>query len=240
MIGTRIVLKRGGKDEPEKPFWISFSDLMTALMVLFLVAMSVALLAVTKTVTEAERARAEREKELEWLLEEVEKAAQQFPGVSVDRNRNVIDFGERALFDTGSHQLKANQAALLRQFVPKVLEIARSQLGQQWLKRIVVEGFTDQRGTYLFNLNLSLQRSQRVLCVLLNSPSSGEAEMSPEEQEQIRELFLVGGYSFNSAKPSLEESRRIEFRLEYFGIGEKPPVKVDIPRGNFSACSMGG
>ena len=38
MIGTRIVLKRGGKDEPEKPFWISFSDLMTALMVLVLVA----------------------------------------------------------------------------------------------------------------------------------------------------------------------------------------------------------
>jgi outer membrane protein OmpA-like peptidoglycan-associated protein len=240
MIGTRVVLKRGGKDEPEKPFWISFSDLMTALMVLFLVAMSVALLAVTKTVTEAERARAEREKELEWLLDQVEQAAQQFPGVSVDRNRNVIDFGERALFDTGSHQLKASQAALLREFVPRVLEIARSRLGQQWLKRIVVEGFTDQRGTYLFNLNLSLQRSQRVLCVLLNTSSDGEADLSPEEQEQIRELFLVGGYSFNSAKASLQESRRIEFRLEFFGVGEKPQIKINIPRGNFGTCSMGG
>lgn len=240
MIGTRITLKRGGKDEPEKPFWISFSDLMTALMVLFLVAMSVALLAVTKTVTEAERARAEREKDLKWLLEQVEQAAHQFPGVSVDRNRNVIDFGEKALFDTGSHQLKASQATLLKQFVPKVLEIARSQIGQQWLKRIVVEGFTDQRGTYLFNLNLSLQRSQRVLCVLLNSPTSDETEMSPDEQEQIRELFLVGGYSFNSAKPSLEESRRIEFRLEFFGVGEKPLMQLNIPRGGFGTCAMGG
>ena len=44
MIGTRIVLKRGGRDEAEKPFWISFADLMTALMVLFLVVMGVALL----------------------------------------------------------------------------------------------------------------------------------------------------------------------------------------------------
>lgn len=239
MIGTRIVLKRGGRDEPEKPFWISFSDLMTALMVLFLVAMSVALLAVTKTVTEAERARAEREKDLDWLLSEVEKAAQQFPGVSVDRNRNVIDFGERALFDTGSHQLKSSQALLLRQFVPKVLEIARSRLGQQWLKRIVVEGFTDQRGTYLFNLNLSLQRSQRVLCVLLNPSTAAETELSPEDQEQIRELFLVGGYSYNSAKSSLDESRRIEFRLEFFGVGEKLPLKVNIPEGHFGTCSMG-
>lgn len=240
MIGTRIVIKRGGSDEPEKPFWISFSDLMTALMVLFLVAMSVALLAVTKTVTEAERARAEREKDLEWLLNEVERATLQFPGVSVDRNRNVIDFGERALFDTGSHQLRTDQASLLRLFVPKVLEIARTDLGQHWLKRVVVEGFTDQRGTYLFNLNLSLQRSQRVLCVLLNPPSQGEVELGPAEQEQIRELFLVGGYSFNSAKASLEESRRIEFRLEFFGVGENPPPKINIPQGRFGTCSMGG
>ena len=240
MIGARIILKRGGRDEPEKPFWISFSDLMTALMVLFLVAMSVALLAVTKTVTEAERARVERDKGLERLLAEVEQAAKQFPGVSVDRTRNVIDFGDQARFDTGSHQLKADQALLLRRFVPNVLEIARSHLGQQWLKRIVVEGFTDQRGTYLFNLNLSLQRSQRVLCVLLNPPSQGDAELSPEEKEQIRELFLVGGYSFNSAKASLEESRRIEFRLEFYGVGEEPSLKINSPQGNFGTCSMGG
>jgi outer membrane protein OmpA-like peptidoglycan-associated protein len=239
MIGARIILKRGGKDEPEKPFWISFSDLMTALMVLFLVAMSVALLAVTKTVTEAEKARVEREKELEQLLDQVEQAALQFPGISIDRNRNVIDFRERALFDTRSHQLKADQAALLRGFVPKVLEIARNQLGQKWLKRIVVEGFTDQRGTYLFNLNLSLQRSQRVLCVLLGPPGPEEVALTPEEQEQIRELFLVGGYSFNSAKPSLDESRRIEFRLEFYGLGERPTVNSNIPRGNFGACTLG-
>ncbi|MGH7485961.1 MAG: flagellar motor protein MotB, partial [bacterium] len=61
MIGGRIVVKRGAKDEAEKPFWISYADLMTALMMLFLVTMSVALLAVTKTVSEAERLKAERE-----------------------------------------------------------------------------------------------------------------------------------------------------------------------------------
>ena len=240
MIGTRVILRRGGRDEPEKPFWISFSDLMSALMVLFLVAMSVALLAVTKTVTEAERARADREKELEKLLDEVEEAAREFPGISVDRTRNVIDFGERALFNTKSHQLKPDQAALLRRFVPRVLEISRKQLGQKWLKRIIVEGFTDQRGTYLFNLNLSLQRSQRVLCVLLSPPGPEETALSPDDQEQIRELFLVGGYSFNSAKPSLDESRRIEFRLEFFTVGEGVPAKVNIPRGDFGACALGG
>ena len=56
MIGAKIVLKRGSRDEAEKPFWISFADLMTALMVLFLVVMGVALLAVTKNVSEREKA----------------------------------------------------------------------------------------------------------------------------------------------------------------------------------------
>ena len=47
MLGLKTSSRRANKDEAEKPFWISFSDMMTALMVLFLVAMAVALLAVT-------------------------------------------------------------------------------------------------------------------------------------------------------------------------------------------------
>lgn len=239
MFGGRIVLKRGSKDEGEKPFWISYADLMTALMVLFLVAMSVALLAVTKTITEAERKKVEREQEIERLLDKVVSATKRYIGVSVDRSRNVIDFKERARFDTASHKLLPEQAKLLRTFVPEVLlAIARDELGRRWLKRIVVEGFADQRGTYLFNLNLSLQRSQRVLCVLLAPPLAGEREMSADEREQIRELFLVGGYSFNSAKASFEESRRIELRIEFFGVDEERAGVAGIPRGDFGKCAL--
>lgn len=238
MIGTRIVLKRGGRDEPEKPFWISFSDLMTALMVLFLVAMSVALHAVTKTVTEAERARDERDKDLAKLLDQIKQVAEPLE-LTVHADRNVIDFEKQAQFEIGSHELRANDRAVLRRFVPNVLEIARNDLGRKWLKRIVVEGFTDQSGSYLFNLNLSLQRSQRVLCELLGPARPDDPPMTIEEREQISELFLVGGYSFNSAKSTPEESRRIELRLEYYAIGEAPLKKVNIPRGNFGACALG-
>lgn len=239
MMSGRIVIKRNGKDEAEKPFWISFADLMSALMVLFLLVMSVALLAVTKTVTDAERTKAERERDIVSLLDKVKQAAAHYPGVSVDKNRNVIDFGDRARFDTASHQLSMEQAKLLRAFVPEILAIARDELGQKWLKRIVVEGFSDQRGNYFFNLNLSLQRSQRVLCVLLAPPLPGETAMPADEMEQIRELFLVGGYSFNSAKASFEESRRIELKLEFLDIGEKRPSADGIPRGNFGPCALG-
>ena len=52
MFGFRIQSRARPRDEAEKPFWISYADLMTALMVLFLVVMAVAMLAVTKTLSQ--------------------------------------------------------------------------------------------------------------------------------------------------------------------------------------------
>lgn len=238
MLGARLVLKKNGRDEAEKPFWISFADLMTALMVMFLLVMSVALLAVTKTVNEAEVRKAARERDIAKLLEEVKRETDEFPGVSVDMDRAVISFGDRAHFDTGSSTLTDEQAKLLRAFVPRVLAIARNDLGKKWLKRIIVEGFADQRGTYLFNLNLSLQRGERLLCVLLAHPAPDEQAMSAGELEQIRQLFLVGGYSFNSAKATYEKSRRIELRLEFYGVDEGHPSAPDEGGGNFGTCAL--
>ena len=125
----------------------------------------------------------------------------------------------------------------MRTFVPEVLAAARELPGKRWLKRIVVEGFADQRGDYLLNLDLSLKRSQRVLCALLAPTGTSEHALTPEEREQVRDLFLVGGYSFNSARKSFEESRRIELRLEFFEVGEERPT-IDIPRGDFGVCRI--
>jgi outer membrane protein OmpA-like peptidoglycan-associated protein len=149
-----------------------------------------------------------------------------------------IDFGDRARFDFGSYNLTVNQSILLRAFVPKILEVARNRLGRKWLKQIVVEGFTDQQGTYLFNLNLSLQRSQRVLCALLAPPTPAERPITDGEKEQIRALFLVGGYSFNSARAKPEESRRIELKLEFRGIDERAKSFGTIPQGDFGKCAI--
>lgn len=238
MINKYLILGGRRKDEGEKPFWISFADLMTALMVMFLLVMSVALLAVTNDVSEADRAKAKREQEIDQLLTRIEKAAEKHPGIFVDKSRAIIDFGERARFDTGSSQLSVEQAEYLSQFTTEILAIAQEDLGKRRLKRIVAEGFADQRGDYLLNLNLSLQRSQRVLCVLLAPSPKQKSILSPAEQEQVRDLFLVGGYSFNSAKKTLEESRRIELRLEFFGLDEIHPALSEIARGNFGACRI--
>lgn len=293
MIGHRIALKRGSRDDAEKPFWISFADLMTALMVLFLVSLSVALVRAQDETVKAKQAQEElakakdelerkkeelerREKERDTrreqraaevaaFLDEVDKIVSRHEGVVLDRERHVINFGTRAQFASGSHELRLEQANALRLLVPELLRSIRVEIdgGKNWLKRIVAEGFTDETGSYLFNLNLSLQRSQRVLCVLLAqdwpvtvtsalrpAPEGGAptraqvtyAKLEPisdQDEQLIRSLFLVGGYSSNSQKSSRDESRRIELRIEFFQI-EEPRTPLQPTQGDVGKCAIGG
>jgi outer membrane protein OmpA-like peptidoglycan-associated protein len=235
MIGSRVVLKRGSRDEAEKPFWISFADLMTALMVLFLVVMGVALLAVTKNVTEREKAEEQHRKDIELILERFTEAAKRYDGIKVDKERRVIDFGDRARFAFGKSNLAADQESVLRQFVPEILTLANDDLGKKVLKRVVVEGYTDKTGSYLSNLNLSLQRSQRVLCTMF--ATGGANLLSDQQKEDVRSLFLVGGYSFNAAKDTAEESRRVEMRIEFLGMAEQRASAM-AHSGNFGECAL--
>lgn len=240
MIGLKLPNRKRARDEAEKPFWISFADLMTALMVLFLVSVTVALFAVTQKPDEIAKQKAQREQEIQELLSRIAEAAKEYPGITVDKKNYSIDFGSLAKFETNSSALTAEQSVFLRAIVPKmVLAKVRDPLGDKWLKRIVVEGFADQRGTYIHNLNLSLQRSERVLCVLLASPKSVPNALTDADRLLVRELFLVGGSSFNALKASLEESRRIELKLEFLdNMSDKRPTPRDAPLDDDVRCPL--
>ena len=202
------------KEEAEKPFWISFSDLMTALMVLFLVAMAVALMVVTQGLRSIEDKRKDREESIMACIADMDKVARrpEFRGVKI--SGQTIDFGPLAEFKKNGNQLSEDRMEFLRAFIPEVLDVARTPQCSKWLRRYVVEGFASPEGSYLHNLNLSLERSQRVLCVLLDASAPDAPSLS--DRKTIRQQFLVGGSSFNSAilnQP--EKSRRVTLRLEF-------------------------
>lgn len=226
LFRSAAIGRKKSDNDAESPFWISFADQMTALMVLFLIALTVALYAVTEKVSEAEQQKAARQQEITAFLQRLRQLTETQTGITL--RGTVIDFGERARFDHNSHRINEAQSRLLNSFAPQVLALARDPIGQRWLKRISVVGFADASGNYLHNLNLSLQRSERVLCVLL-VPPPGSEPLSEEDRRQVRELFIVSGASFNSQKNSPEESRRIELRLEFFELDEarQPPALPD-------------
>lgn len=228
MTGIKAARRRAGREEAEKPFWISFSDLMTALMVLFLVAMAVALIAVTYGLATIDKDKREREQSIATCIADVKALTDraQFKGVSV--HGNSIDFGTLVLFGNDRHIFESpGHAHFVRQFVPRVLDLARSDKCDKWLKRVVVEGFASQSGDYLYNLNLSYLRSQRVLCVLLDAKA--DDAIAPTDRQLVQTLFLAGGSSFNTAAGEAARMRRVELKLEFRDLGVDRDQPADIP-----------
>lgn len=235
MFGIKARRSKRGKEEAEKPFWISFSDLMTALMVLFLVAMAVALMAVTTPGKGRETDIGSCMVEMKTMVEMQNLAVRE--GFKV--RDYSIEFGKVAEFKDDDHRLDPDQERRVRAFVPKVLEVARNPRCNKWLKRVVVEGFASPKdkqgkpGSYLYNLNLSFLRSQRILCVVLD-PQVGDA-LKPDIRGNIKKLFFAGGSSFNTAGKSDDQMRRVELKLEFLGLGETQEMR-EIPLGGDDRC----
>ena len=238
MIGNRYAKKPRSKDEGEKPFWISFADLMTALMTLFLVVMAVSLMVVTKKINEATQAEKERSSEILDICTSIkDDPTLKNQLITVDCKENRINFGEAGRFGHNDYRLNAEGITALSALVPVVLEAANSEKGKKRIKQIVIEGFTDTDGSYLYNLNLSLRRSEWVMCSLLDPTFNQELTLTDEQKNQIKQLFLAGGVSFNAAKDSKEASRRVELRMQFYGLKEKEsaeaqPIFVSAPIEN--------
>ena len=232
---ARIVLKRGSKHDGESPFWISFSDLMSALMVLFLVVMAVTLVAVTQSIDAATRGEIERTDAINKVMSMI-AGDPLSKGVGIDQQNHRIDLGKEVRFESGSYTITATAGEFLRTYVPVLLRAQASDEGQRWMRSIVIEGFTDQDGDYLYNLQLSLNRSRSVVCSLFQG-TPGSTSLTSEQLRKVQELFLVGGYSFNSIKTDKAESRRVEFKNDCWGLGERKPPRSNVLDGKeFGKC----
>lgn len=241
MFGNRHHKPNRQKDDAEKPFWISFADLMTALMTLFLVVMAVSLMVVTKKINEATQAENDRKSDILNICDSIQKQAiLKNRVIEVNCKDNRIGFGEAGRFGYNDYRLSVTGIDALQALVPIVLDAANSDKGQKWFKQIVIEGFTDTDGSYLYNLNLSLRRSEWVMCSLLDPKFTNQATLTEAQKNQVKQLFLAGGVSFNSAKDSKEASRRVELRLQFYGLKEKEaaepqPQFVSAP---IEACQL--
>lgn len=231
MFGKQMPSVVRSKDEGEKPFWISFADLMTAMIILFLVVMVAALSSVTQRINQAEQGEKQRNRDISQICEHLSlKAKTASKTIVVDCKDNRISFGDAGRFGHNQYALSNDGQSALQEVVPMILDAANSEEGRKWFKQVVIEGSTDTDGSYLYNLHLSLQRSEWVMCSLLDSRSPLQVGLSPEHQQQIRSIFLAGGVSFNNAKDTKEESRRVELRMQFFGLKEKEDnLKPEVP-----------
>jgi outer membrane protein OmpA-like peptidoglycan-associated protein len=218
---AQILTRPKAKSEAERPFWISYADLMTAMMTLCLVVMAVTIISISRKLDAKLNVEVARAQDILRICSQIKADVRDQLQVTVNCKDNRIDFGEAGRFVYKDYHLRPEVHATLAALVPVVLTVANGELGKKWLKQVVIEGFTDTRGPYLYNLNLSLQRSYEVMCTLVDPRASSDLHLSELQVQQVRELFLAGGVSFNGAKESDEASRRVELHLQFYSLDER-------------------
>ncbi len=233
---SRAISRRRAKEEGEKPFWISYADLMTAMMMLFFVVMAVSLIVITNPGPEQDH-----EKRVRNLCEEIKRAAEGVKDVTVDCLTNRINFGPQAFFATGRFELSGDTKLKLREVVPLVISVANKNPDSKLLRRVVIEGYASRSGSYLLNLQLSMRRAEEVLCSLFEGTRQNERALTLSEKQVVRDLFLVGGYSFNDAgNKTDQEAQRVEFRLEFLGYRDGSiaarPAETGADPESFGTC----
>lgn len=221
MLGAMTRPRKRGAPEGEKPFWISYADLMTAMMTLFLAAMAVTMVAITREVQKEKNLEVVRADQIREICGGLQATFASHPFINVDCTDNRISFGEAGRFGHNDYRLSEAAARSLAELVPVILQAADGKLGRKWFKQVVIEGFTDTDGSYLYNLDLSLKRSEWVMCMLLDPRRNSDLQLSESQLQRVRDLFLAGGVSFNNAKQSKDASRRVELRLQFYGQDER-------------------
>lgn len=204
------------RSKPGAPeYWMSYSDMMSALLLVFTLFLMLLLYDYNAEL----RAKEEEIERLLSLRSDIILALREaFEGsnlaVSVDPQTGAIRFDGGVFFDFNSTEITESGRQYLEEFIPKYVSILLSERFVSHIAQIIVEGHTDQIGTFLYNLDLSQRRAYSVVETILDDDF-----IDFDGKDQLRNLLTANGRSWTQplmedGGPNWERSRRVEFKFQ--------------------------
>lgn len=206
-------------ESSNQSYWIPLADLMTGLMMVFLLISVVFMLRVEQTTTLVVKEFEETKNDLAQALQK------EFANDLKQWNAEIlgdmtIRFDDpNVLFDTGSASVKPAFKKILNNFIPRYIELLTSKNYKNSIKEIRIEGHTskkwgsetNKKTIFIKNMRLSQDRAQSMLEYILNSPSL-------TTHDKWMQTYLTAS-GFSSSKPFFnnlhvidnERSQRVEF-----------------------------
>ena len=218
--------------------WIPLSDLMTGLMMIFMLVAVVFMVQVEAQRKRADEARAEAEQKAHLMRDVAEQYDSIRNQLYDDLHREFaadlpkwkatldpdlsIRFDEpEVLFDTGKSDLKPQFTSILRDFFPRYVKIIAGDKYRDNIEEVRIEGHTstiwsgqtNADDAYFFNMELSQSRTRSALAFVLLLPQVAE------RKRWLAAHMTANGLS--SSHPRLnpdrsenrEASQRVEFRV---------------------------
>jgi flagellar motor protein MotB len=218
------------KVDEENPYWISFSDLMSALLVIFILAALALIIELTQKTDSIDESIKELQKaeqaRRDIITEIKEELAKQNIQVVIAVNETVIRIPEETLsFQSGKDLIPDDKIETVKS-IGTVLHAAITKNERfKYLDTVFIEGHTDswliKSGRYWIKGNWGLSTDRAITVWNLWSE---ELELSPTLNELLNHskenLFSVSGYAATRRVQLIEETpeqraknRRIDIRF---------------------------
>jgi len=229
------------EEQSNQSHWIPLADLMTGLMLVFMLLAAAFMMRVEQTTTLVVKEYEETKSDLlQALQKEFATDLKQWNAELL--GDMTIRFNDpTVLFTTGSADLKPQFKDILGRFFPRYVALITSGKYRSAIKEIRIEGHTsavwqgqsDQKNAYFLNMALSQARTRSALEYVLRLPSF-------EEDQQ----WLIGHVTANglsSSKPISRDEKtekaqltnqRVEFRIVTNASDRMDQIARDLKAGN--------
>lgn len=225
----------GAPVDEENPYWMSFSDIMSALLVIFILASVILMLQLMEIQQELKERQGQFEQEIvelkkaeevrRTILEEaVEALRKRGIKVEVSENQTVLSIPNDLLgFDTGAYEIHSAYQARALEIGKVINEVISRDDRVEFLDTIFIEGHTDNRPLQGFmgkgNWGLSTFRAIS-LWQFWGEALASKEQLSRLNNKDGKPLFSVSGYG--ETRPVLvqqvteddfKRNRRIDIRF---------------------------
>lgn len=207
----------------QEEHWVSVSDLMAGLMMVFLL---VAIVFMVNAEIERNKIRDVavlydrlRTQLYQDLLTEFQPDLEAW-GAEVNPDLSIRFGRPELIFDRGENELKDEFKLILQDFFPRYLAIIASEKYRDDIAEVRIEGHTssgwlgrEEDEAYILNMGLSQERTRSTLDYLLLLPAVQfekvwlKDHMTANGLSSSKPVFLANG------EEDRERSRRVEFRL---------------------------
>ncbi|MCK8827936.1 OmpA family protein [Natroniella acetigena] len=229
MMNFLLKEKNNIEEEGKPNFWTSYADIMAGLLLMFILLLMVVILDYNDTLAQKTEEIEEQKLEIEQSQEKIEemlgvrkeivKALQEeFAGtdltLDIDEETGAIRIPGEVFFTVNSTEVSEEGIENLKQFIPMYVGVLLGENFREHISKIIVEGHTDDRGDYMYNLELSQGRALEVVKEIY-----GDRFSDFEYKDILRDYLTANGRSYS--QPVLKEdgsidrdrSRRVEFKF---------------------------
>lgn len=209
--------KKNGYQNEENIFWITMTDLMLGLVLVFMI-----LFFYSSTSNYFEKVR-EQTVTSNVNIELADKLREQHVDANVDLFSGVVNISDLELFELNSWELSDKGKAYLQKFVPiYVNTILGNDDYRGKIQGLIVQGHTDSQTfagvttseeQYMKNMELSLKRAYAVASYFQHTA------YDKKYSKDLEKIMLVEGCSYSqpifddNGKEDYAKSRRVELKL---------------------------